>query len=455
MAMKTPRYYYSTRDLLMMAAMAALGGITSTYINFIGDFFQSLLGFAGTTQWAAGLHVLWLVLAVGLTKKQGAGTLTGIIKGGVELLTGNTHGLLVVLVDIVAGILVDLGTLPFRKKDHWLSYAFAGGIASASNVFVFQLFAALPVDLIGVGLIGIIAAVAFVSGVIFAGLLGAALLAALQRAGIAPQQPPEPLGRIRLAILIITAVLLAGGLFGYLRFAWSGEGSLRVGGEVAAPYQFSSRSPGLMERTVEIDQSGMAVTYLGYPLAEVIQAAVPDPDYDTVLLSASDGYAFLISRKELADNPDIILQVQGQGKSQVYNLVGPASKKAWINGVVEVRLLQSTPLPLIFDQMVILFEPADWVSEMDSTRLDVGSGNKKYQGVPLGLLLDPGLSSGEYTQVVASNDQGQEALLSLEEVLGDDGIRIFLLLDQGVMSYALAHLDGEVYLVGVEKIEIR
>jgi hypothetical protein len=174
-----------------------------------------------------------------------------------------------------------------------------------------------------------------------------------------------------------------------------------------------------------------------------------------VLLSASDGYAFLISRKELADNPDIILQVQGQGKNQVYNLVGPASKKAWVNGVVEVRLLQSTPLPLIFDQMVILFGPADWVSEMDSTRLDVGSGNKKYQGVPLGLLLDPGLSSGEYTQVVASNDQGQEALLSLEEVLGDDGIRIFLLLDQGVMSYALAYLDGEVYLVGVEKIEIR
>jgi hypothetical protein len=48
-------YYFSTRDLLMMAALAALGGVASIYINAVGDFFQSLLGFAGTTQWAAGL----------------------------------------------------------------------------------------------------------------------------------------------------------------------------------------------------------------------------------------------------------------------------------------------------------------------------------------------------------------------------------------------------------------
>jgi hypothetical protein len=52
------RTYFSTRDLLMMAALAALGGVAGTYINALGDVFQSVLGFAGTTQWAAGLHVL-------------------------------------------------------------------------------------------------------------------------------------------------------------------------------------------------------------------------------------------------------------------------------------------------------------------------------------------------------------------------------------------------------------
>jgi hypothetical protein len=30
--------YFSTRDLLMMTALAALGGVVSTYVNAIGDF---------------------------------------------------------------------------------------------------------------------------------------------------------------------------------------------------------------------------------------------------------------------------------------------------------------------------------------------------------------------------------------------------------------------------------
>ena len=79
-------YFYSTRDLLVMAALASLGGIAGTYINALGDAVQSVLGFAGTTQWAAGLHVLWLVLAAGIVKKPGTGTITGVLKGFVELL---------------------------------------------------------------------------------------------------------------------------------------------------------------------------------------------------------------------------------------------------------------------------------------------------------------------------------------------------------------------------------
>ena len=48
------------------------------------------------------------------------------------------------LVDVVAGLLVDLGFLPFRDKNSLPAYALAGGLASASNVFVFQLFASVP-----------------------------------------------------------------------------------------------------------------------------------------------------------------------------------------------------------------------------------------------------------------------------------------------------------------------
>ncbi|HPV08990.1 MAG TPA: ECF transporter S component, partial [Aggregatilineales bacterium] len=208
-----PRYYYSTRDLLMMAALAALGGVASTYINALGDAVQSVVGFAGTTQWAAGLHVLWLILAVGLTGKQGAGTITGVLKGAVELLTGNTHGLLVVLVDVVAGVLVDLGLLPFRNRDSLPAYAVAGGLASASNVFVFQLFAAVPADILAYGAMALIAVVAFASGVVFAGVLGFSLLNALRRSGVVKDREPQPMGRRVGLIFAVFVVIIAGGLF--------------------------------------------------------------------------------------------------------------------------------------------------------------------------------------------------------------------------------------------------
>ncbi len=56
------QYYLSTRGLLMMTALAAPGGVTSTYVNALGDVFQSILSFAGATQWVAGLHILWQTL---------------------------------------------------------------------------------------------------------------------------------------------------------------------------------------------------------------------------------------------------------------------------------------------------------------------------------------------------------------------------------------------------------
>jgi len=183
--MAKTRPYFTTRDLLMMAALAALGGVTGTYVNAIGDVVQSVVGVPGMTQWAAGLHVVWLTLAVGLTGRRGAGTVTGLLKGAVELMTGNTHGLFVLLVDVVAGVLVDVGFLPFRRLDGWAGFCLAGGLAAASNVLVFQLMASLPADLLALGALGAVAAFAGCSGVIFAGVLGRALLLALRRAGVA------------------------------------------------------------------------------------------------------------------------------------------------------------------------------------------------------------------------------------------------------------------------------
>jgi len=453
--MKAKGYYYTTRDLLLMAALAALGGISSTYINFIGDFFQSFLGFAGTTQWAAGLHVLWLVLAVGLTKKAGAGTITGILKGGVELFSGNTHGLLVVLVDLVAGVIVDLGVLPFRRKDHWTVYALAGGLASASNVLVFQLFAAIPADILTFGLIGLIALVAFISGVIFAGLLGSGILVTLRKSGVVKDQPVQPLGKNTRWALLTSAVLLVGGLFGFLKFSQTGGGAVTITGAVQAPYTFSPHQTEIAQRLVTSNVNGLSRSYKGYPLTGILGEAVPEENAELVLLKASDGYVFFISFEELESNPGIVLQAQGRKDQVAFNIAGPESKKAWVNGVQEIEVVQSTPLMIQIQEELLTFTPSEWVEDMDSTTLDLGSGPVKVQGVPVGIVLEslaPGLDDD--LQVLFESADGNQLRYRLEALRKEDGIRIFVNLSQGEVSYTLADLDGEVFLSALERIEI-
>ena len=310
-------YYYSTRDLLIMAALAALGGLASTYINFIGDFFQSMLGFAGTTQWAAGLHVLWLILAVGLTRKHGAGTITGILKGAVELFSGNTHGLLVVLVDVVAGVLVDLSLLPFRKKDHWLTYAVAGGLAAASNVFVFQLFAADPADILAFGIIGLIALMAFFSGVLFAGVLGYGLLTTLRRSGVVKNQAPQPTEKNTAWVILLAGLITAAGIFSYLKFLTPGGESLLISGTALETYSFNPERSSLEQEEAAVDRGGVEVSYRGYPLQSVLNESGAELDFDFAVLHASDGYSFFITRAELEENSSILIQPQGKGKNLV------------------------------------------------------------------------------------------------------------------------------------------
>jgi len=453
--MSQRRYYFTIRDLLMMAALAALGGVVSTYVNAIGDFFQSILGFAGTTQWAAGLHVLWLTLAVGLTGKQGAGTVTGILKGVVELLSGNTHGLLVVLVDIVAGLLVDLGFLPFRNKDSLPAYALAGGLASASNVFVFQLFASLPADVLAYGAMLLVGGVAFVSGVLFAGLLGRVLLNALRQAGVVRDRPPVPMSRPVYPIFLASAAVLTLALGVYLRQALRGPATIHVGGAVQAPYDYPLEHGDIPLITAEGTLRSVTARYSGVPVRELVDRAQPQPNASLLLIQASDGYAFFISMDEVRENESLLLAPQGKGEDASYNIVGPRNSKAWVRGVAEMSVVGSATLEVTGAlEHPSPYDPNDWQFEMDSTSLDVGEGPKKYQGTPLGQVLQAMNPRPEATTVLLYAN-GEPVSMPLAEVLGDDDLRIFTIIGGTDVSFALARMDGEVILSRITRVEVR
>ena len=449
------RSYFSTRDLLMMAALAALGGVVSTYVNAIGDVFQSVFGFAGTTQWAAGLHVLWLTLAVGLTRKQGAGTLTGILKGGVELLTGNTHGLLVVLLDLVAGLLVDLGFFPFRDKDSLLAYCLAGGLASASNVFVFQLFASVPADTLAYWAMLLVAGVAFLSGVLFAGVLSRGLLTALRRAGVVKDAPPAPMGRRVYPIFLVVAALLTVVLTVYLRGALRGPATVHIGGAVATPYDYPAEHGDLGATTAEGTLREVTASYQGVPVRDLLARAQPQPGASLLLVRATDGYAFFIGLDEVRGNDALLLSPQGEGDQASYNIVGAMNSKAWVRGVEELVVVGAATLEVsgALDEPA-LYDPDDWQFDMDSTCLDLGDGPRKLQGVPLGKVL-AAMNPQTGAETVLIHTAGESLSLPLVEVLADDDIRLFTVIGEADVTFALACMDGEVLAARVARIEVK
>lgn len=166
-----------------MAALAALGGVSSSLISMIRAAASAVLAFPGGMQFLAGIHVLWPVLAAGLVQKPGAATITGLLAGAVELLSGNPHGLLVLLYAAMAGVSVDIVWIILAGLDHPLTYMLAGGVGAASNVLLAKYAASLADSPALLTILLLMAAAAFVSGTVLAGLLGWWLLRTLRRAG--------------------------------------------------------------------------------------------------------------------------------------------------------------------------------------------------------------------------------------------------------------------------------
>jgi ABC-type thiamin/hydroxymethylpyrimidine transport system permease subunit len=434
--------------------------VVSTYVNAVGDLFQAWLGFAGTTQWAAGLHVLWLILAVGLTRKQGVGTITGLLKGGVEFLSGNTHGVLVVLIDLVAGILVDLAMLPFRQARRpgsaILAYCLAGGLASASNVFVFQLFAAVPADTLAMGVMFLVGGVAFASGVLLAGLLGQVLLAALGRAGAIKDRPVQPMGRWVYPVFLGVVVVLTVGVGAYLYVRLQGPPAVRITGEVETPYDYSLAGDAQTITIEERNLAGLIGTYTGVPLGEIIARAQPRSNASAVLVKATDGYDFFILMNEVQANERLILAHVGSGQGSSYRIAGAANSKAWVRNVMEIQVVAQAIVEVRGELgNAYPYNPDEWQFEMDNARLDLGYGVRKYQGVALGQVLEAMHPKDVATEVVLKSGDGQEVILALADVLADEHIRLFNYAAEQGIAFAVARDDGQVWLTHVVEIEVR
>ncbi|MFN2304218.1 MAG: ECF transporter S component [Anaerolineales bacterium] len=448
-------FYFFTRDLLTMAVLSSLGGITSTYVNAISDVVHAMLGFPGASQWAAGLHVVWIVLAMGITGKPGTGILTGLLKGGVELMSGNSHGVIILLVDLVAGLLVDFAFLLFKSKRALLPYLLAGGLATASNVIVFQFFATLPKNILALGAILILVLVAFLSGLIFAGFIPYILINSLTKAGIVKvsHQPEgaKKIGWYALISVLILAILMAV----FLKLNEQGPQEVAISGSVSAPYFFPYDGAQIDLETREMDYHGVMTEYSGYPLKDIVEQAKPTSDANTLLLEASDGYAFMISFEEMKSNPNILVVRQGQGNDVSFDIVGPESSKAWVRNITKITVIDSVGLRIIDtngDEGE--FDPDKWLSEMDSTQVNLPEGSKKLQGVPVWKVIEANLQGKSVTEILFNADETTQTI-PWSEISGNDSLRLFTVISENGITFALAEMSGQVHLYPLTEIEIK
>jgi len=159
---------FGTRDWATMAILSSLGATLSVSANYAGDILKAMpfLPF-GSKQLIAGIHVLWITLAISLTGKTGTGTVTGILKGLVEMTLFSSHGATVIIISTLQGMIVDVvyGLL----KENRYSIYIAGGLSSMSNVAVIQFFLLFSFPS---SVFAVMYASAFISGVFFSGLIG-------------------------------------------------------------------------------------------------------------------------------------------------------------------------------------------------------------------------------------------------------------------------------------------
>lgn len=355
------KYHFTTKDLVTIALLSALGGVLSTYIGYLGNMVNHIVGVPfGAGQFMAGLHVIWIMLALGITRKKGAATATGLLKGIVELFLGSTHGIVIVVVSLVQGLIPDLVLFSDKRKTDRspTMYALAGGLSSASNVLVFYTFFLSGVPLV---LIGMLCMLAAASGIIFGGWLVLEMLESLEFSGMVLGKrsivvdDPEVqesawtksrtskrrvLGAMMAAALFLSA-FTAGAVY-YFMFVYdiTDEGTAEVTGAVQDPYTFRYSDFEDLEVVITAELIG-SVTYLeprdytGVPLKEIVSMATPDAGATEVVISATDGYSASFQLDDVLGDDELIVVLE-DGKLRI--VAANYEGAYWVEDAVKVEV---------------------------------------------------------------------------------------------------------------------
>ena len=316
------KYYFKTGDLVRIAIISALGGVSSTYIGYLGNLVNRFVGVPfGAGQFLAGLHIFWIILGYGLVKKRGTCTMVGVLKGLVELFTGGKLGVFAILLSGIQGLIADIIFFILRKKNVY-TFALSGGISTAANVFIFQVFF-VPYN--ALRFFVLIAIIAFVSGVAFAGVFGFNVLNVLEGR-------EKEYSMRKIATLFSCGLLLVGAVY-YYSFVYKSSEMIEVGGNVENTYSFFYEDFLKYETVVVAEMVGQykyepETEYKGIPLSIILEKARPSGT--TVRVIAEDGYTMDFA---ISDITDFIITKERQLIAKRYE------GSYWVKDIIEILIL--------------------------------------------------------------------------------------------------------------------
>ena len=167
-------YRLTTLDLLIGAILGVMGGFISGLIPF-SLLVKTWYPFVGGTQLVSGHHLLWMIVAYGLTKKKMIIFISATIKGLIEFLLGSQWGALEIFISLYEGLFLFLGILIIqliREENTFVGWGLAGGIGNAAQVPLFWIVMTGKYFIIDHTLFWMALMFGFLSGVVITGLLG-------------------------------------------------------------------------------------------------------------------------------------------------------------------------------------------------------------------------------------------------------------------------------------------
>jgi ABC-type thiamin/hydroxymethylpyrimidine transport system permease subunit len=335
------KYYFSTRDLLVISVLAALGGVLSSYVSYLANMINHLVGVPfGAGNVVAGLHVLWLLLMIAITRKIGAGLIGGALKGFVEFITGNPHGIVVVAISTIEGLGAELGYWPLRKYRS-AAYMLGGGLGAFANVLVFQLLYNSYGNLYLFGLWG---GLAFVSGAVMAGYFTGGIMDNLEDAGIVREEKPKKsllsFSLPKAFALVLAVVILFSAIYYFVLVQVREDPMVvHVTGKVVEPKDYYLPTYRSQYITVNTPMDGQykhypAQDYSGLSIDYMLDDARASPDATKIDVVASDGYSQSFNVSEIRGKGLLLNVSDVESTSQYVRLIAPGfAGGMWVRNV--------------------------------------------------------------------------------------------------------------------------